>query len=154
MRAFLAVMSSLAIVLAAGCSTNKSQPQSSTVYVPEPAAPSSSEPASMTTNTPPSPTVQPIVDAPANAQSITISKVVWDNFQAYLAKVGRVGDGFYAVTEDGSGGGSWACGEALCLGNFDGQGAALKSCADANAGKTCIIFARDNKIRMKYTVAE
>jgi hypothetical protein len=153
MRAFLVVMSGLALALAAGCS-NKSQPQSPTVYVPEPAQPSSSEPATMTSTTPPVPAVQPVVDAPANAPSITISKVVWDNFQAYLAKVGRVGDGFYAVTEDGSGGGSWACGEALCLGNFDAQGAALKSCSDANAGKTCIIFAKDNKIRMKYTVAE
>lgn len=153
MRALTAVLCGLSLMLAAGCSSTKSQPQSSNVYVPDAPAPSGTS-QTMTQATPPTPTVQPVLSSTVGGPTIVVSKVVWDNFNGYLTKVGRVGDGYYAITEDGSGGGSWACGEALCQGNFDGQAAALKSCSDANPGKTCVIFAHDNKVQMKYEVQQ
>jgi hypothetical protein len=151
MRVFPAVFCVLALALA-GCGSTKSQPQSNKVFVPDaPAA--STDNATMTNTTPPPATVQPVMSSTVGGPTVTVTKTVWDNFQAYLNKVGRVGDGYYAITEDGTGGGSWACGEALCEGTFDGQAAALKSCSDANTGKTCILFAKDNRVQMKYEVA-
>jgi hypothetical protein len=153
MRALPAVLCGLSLILTAGCSSTKSQPQSPNVYVPDaPAA--ETQTGTMTQTQPPTPEVQPVLSTTVGGPTIVVSKVVWDNFQGYLNKVGRVGDGYYAITEDGSGGGSWACGEALCQGTFDGQGAALKSCSEANPGKTCIIFAKDNRVQMKYEVQQ
>jgi len=152
MRAFPAVFCALALALM-GCGSHQSQPQSSNVFVPDAPAPSGTT-GTMTQETPPTPTVQPVLSSTIGGPTITVGKTVWDNFQGYLAKVGRVGDGYYAITEDGTGGGSWACGEALCQGTFDGQAAALKSCSDANPGKTCVIFAKDNKVQMKYEIAQ
>jgi hypothetical protein len=151
MRVFPAAFCAVALALA-GCGGGKSQPQTNNVFVPD--APASTTQTDTMTNTAPVPaTVQPVMSTTVGGPTITVSKVVWDNFQAYLNKVGRVGDGYYAITEDGSGGGSWACGEALCEGSFDGQAAALKSCSDGNPGKTCIIFSKDNRVQMKYEVA-
>lgn len=156
MRAFPAVFSALVVGAAislAGCGGTKSQPQSNNVYVPDaPAA--STDTATMTNDTPPPMTVQPVMSTTVGGPTVTITKTVADNFQAYLNKVGRVGDGYYAITDDGGGGGSWACGEALCQGTFDGQAAALKSCSDANPGKTCMIFAKDNRVQVKYEVGQ
>jgi hypothetical protein len=154
MRAFPAVLLGLGLALAlGGCGSSKSQPQSSNVYVPDAPAPADTS-QTMTQATPPAPTVQPVMSTTVGGPTIVITQPIWDNFQGYLTKVGRVGDGYYAVTQDGTGGGSWACGEALCQGTFDGQAAALKSCSDANPGKTCMIFAKDNRIQMKYEIAQ
>lgn len=153
MRLIPAVLCGLAVVLVAGCNSTKSQPQSPNVMVPDAPAADTTNP-TMTSTTPPVTTVQPVMSTTVGGPTQAVSKVVWDNFQAYLAKVGRVGDGYYAITEDGTGGGSWACGEALCQGSFDAKAAALQSCADANPGKTCVIFAKDNRVQMKYQVAE
>ena len=135
-----------ALVLAAACgSTAKPQVHDQSTgantivaTVPEPPAPSNA--ISVPSATP--------------ARSITISKVVWDDYQAYLTKVGRIGNGFYAVTEDGLGGASWACGEAFCGAGYDGESAAMKQCQSANTGKTCILFAKDDRIQMKYEIAQ
>jgi hypothetical protein len=152
MRAFPAVFCALALALA-GCGSTKSQPQSDTVYVPDAPAPAT-QTGTMTNDATPPTTIQPVMSTTVGGPTVTITQTVADNFQAYLNKVGRVGDGYYAITEDGTGGGSWACGEALCQGTFDGQAAALKSCSDANPGKTCMIFAKDNRVQMKYEVAQ
>ena len=152
MRAFPAVFCALALALA-GCGSTKSQPQSDTVYVPDAPAPAT-QTGTMTNDATPPTTIQPVMSTTVGGPTVTITQTVADNFQAYLNKVGRVGDGYYAITEDGTGGGSWACGEAWCQGTFDGQAAALKSCSDANPGKTCMIFAKDNRVQMKYEVAQ
>ena len=153
MRALPAILCGLSLMLAAGCGSTKPQAQSNNVYVPDAPAPADTS-GTMTQAAPPTPTVQPVLSTTVGGPTMVVSKVVWDNFQGYLNKVGRVGDGYYAITQDGSGGGSWACGEALCQGTFDGQAAALKSCSDANPGKTCVIFAKDNRIQMKYEVQQ
>jgi hypothetical protein len=130
-----------ALALASACgNTNSPKPVNGTstdivATVPEPPAPS---------------------DAPttASSQSVTVSKVVWDDYQAYLTKVGRIGNGYYAVTEDGNGGASWACGEAFCGAGYDGKTTAMTQCQNANTGKTCVLFAKDDRILMKYELAQ
>jgi hypothetical protein len=92
--------------------------------------------------------------AAATGAPILISKAVWANYQDYLQKVGRIGDGYFFVTEDGLGGGSWACGNALCEGSFDGQGTARQQCESSSPGKTCVLFAKDDRIQVNYQVAE
>jgi len=153
-RHVFGALAGIAIVVLGGCGSHQSQPQSTTVYVPDPAGPTGAPPAPVTQTEVPASSVQPVLDAPPNSPSINVAKVVWDSFQAYLEKVGRVGDGYFAITEDGTGGGSWACGEALCQGNFDGQAAAMQQCATANPGKSCVLFARDNRIKMNYQIGQ
>ena len=90
---------------------------------------------------------------PAN-QVIVIPKWIWDDYQVYLGRVGRIGNGYYAITEDGLGGASWSCGDALCGNSYNGKDAALKQCEASNPGKTCIIFAKDNHPQVKYDIAQ
>jgi hypothetical protein len=89
---------------------------------------------------------------PANTV-ITINKGIWDDYQAYLGRVGRIGNGYYAITEDGIGGASWSCSDALCGASYNGKDAALKQCQASNPGKTCIIFAKDNHPQVRYEIA-
>jgi hypothetical protein len=89
---------------------------------------------------------------PAN-QTYTIGKNIWDDYQLYLSRVGRIGNGYYAITEDGTGGASWSCSDALCGGSYNGKDLAMKSCQDANPGKTCMVFAKDNHPQVKYEIA-
>jgi hypothetical protein len=105
--------------------------------------------------------VSTVPDAPApdtasltpSTQVVTVAKHVWDDYQTYLTRVGRIGNGYYAVTEDGMGGASWSCGDALCGQSYNGKEAALKSCQDGNPGKTCLIFAKDNHPQVRYEIA-
>ena len=90
---------------------------------------------------------------PAN-QVITIAKNIWDDYQLYLSRVGRIGNGYYAVTDDGVGGASWSCSDALCGASYNGKDAALNQCQTSNPGKTCIIFAKDNHPQVKYEIAQ
>jgi hypothetical protein len=104
----------------------------------------------------PEPAVQDNAATPApttdSGQPITLDKTVWSNYQAYLQKVGGIGDGYFFVTQDGQGAGSWACGNALCEGSFDGQDAAKQQCEASSPGKTCVLFAKDSRIQVNYTV--
>jgi len=90
---------------------------------------------------------------PAN-QTVTIQKNIWDDYQLYLSRVGRVGNGYYAITTDGIGGGSWACGDALCGGSYNGKELAMNQCQTSNPGKTCMIFAKDNHPQIRYEIAQ
>ncbi len=86
-------------------------------------------------------------------RTYTIAKNIWDDYQLYLSRVGRIGNGYYAITEDGLGGSSWSCGDALCGQSYNGIDLAMKQCRDSNPGKNCIIFAKDNYPQVKYEIA-
>ena len=90
---------------------------------------------------------------PAN-EVVTISKAIWDDYQAYLGRVGRIGNGYYAITTDGIGGASWSCSDALCGNSYNGKDAAMKQCQDSSPGKTCMIFAKDNHPQVRYQIAQ
>jgi hypothetical protein len=89
---------------------------------------------------------------PANTV-FRINKGIWDDYQVYLGRVGRIGNGYYAITEDGVGGASWSCSDALCGMSYNGKDAALKQCQTSNPGKTCLIFAKDNHPQVRYEIA-
>jgi hypothetical protein len=134
----------LAVGLAlAACGTSGKQQAAGTVdntivaTVPEPAVQDNA-------------TAAPTTDT---GQPIALNKTVWANYQDYLQKVGSIGDGYFFVTQDGQGAGSWACGNALCEGSFDGQGAAKQQCEASSPGKTCVLFAKDARIQVNYAVA-
>jgi hypothetical protein len=91
--------------------------------------------------------------SPAN-QTFTIAKNVWDDYQLYLSRVGRIGNGYYAITDDGVGGASWSCSDALCGMSYNGKDSAMQACQTANPGKTCLIFAKDNHPQVKYQIAQ
>ena len=90
---------------------------------------------------------------PAN-QTVVIAKNIGDDYQLYLSRVGRIGNGYYAITTDGLGGASWACGDALCGQSYKGKDLAMGQCQTANPGKTCMIFAKDNHPQIKYEIAQ
>jgi hypothetical protein len=90
---------------------------------------------------------------PAN-ETVTIAKHIWDDYQLYLSRVGRIGNGYYAVTTDGQGGASWSCSDALCGGSYNGKALAMQQCQTSNPGKTCMIFAKDNHPQIKYEIAQ
>ena len=106
--------------------------------------------------------ISTIPDAPApdtasltpSNQVFTINKGIWADYQTYLARVGRIGNGYYAITEDGVGGASWSCSDALCGMSYNGKDAAMKQCQASNPGKTCLIFAKDNHPQVKYEIAQ
>jgi hypothetical protein len=138
----LAVLGAAAVLLAA-CGNGKAQPTvganpgDNTVVstIPEPPDPDT---ASLT---------------PANV-TLTVSKSVWDDYQVYLQRVGRIGSGYYVVTEDGLGGASWSCSDAFCGIGFDGKAEAMKTCETNNAGKSCIVFAKDTRPQVRYEIAQ
>jgi hypothetical protein len=88
-----------------------------------------------------------------STQVYSINKGIWDDYQVYLSRVGRIGNGFYAITEDGVGGASWSCSDALCGMSYNGKDIAMKQCQDSNPGKTCLIFAKDNHPQVRYQIA-
>jgi hypothetical protein len=90
---------------------------------------------------------------PSN-QVFPIAKHIWDDYQLYLSRVGRIGNGYYAITEDGVGGASWSCSDALCGGSYNGKDLALKQCQESNPGKTCMIFAKDNHPQVRYEIGQ
>jgi len=90
---------------------------------------------------------------PAN-QVVTINKGIWEDYQGYLKRVGRIGNGYYAITEDGMGGASWACSDALCGSSYNGKDLAMKQCQASNPGKTCIIFAKDDHPQLRYEIGQ
>jgi hypothetical protein len=86
-------------------------------------------------------------------QVVVIARNIWDDYQLYLSRVGQIGSGYYAVTEDGFGGASWSCSEALCDEGNEGKGRALEQCQATNPGKTCIIFAKNRNPQVRYEIA-
>jgi hypothetical protein len=84
---------------------------------------------------------------------VVIDQGIWNDYQGYLTRVGRIGNGFYAITEDGVGGASWSCPDALCGMSYNGKELAMKQCQESNPGKTCIIFAKDNHPQVRYQIA-
>jgi len=90
---------------------------------------------------------------PAN-ETVVIAKNIWDDYQLYLSRVGRIGNGYYAITTDGHGGASWSCSDALCGGSYNGKDLAMSQCQASNPGKTCMIFAKDNHPQIKYEIAQ
>ena len=90
---------------------------------------------------------------PAN-ETVVIAKNIWDDYQLYLSRVGSIGNGYYAITTDGVGGGSWSCSDALCGQSYNGKDLAIQQCQSSNAGKSCMIFAKDNRPQIKYEIAQ
>jgi hypothetical protein len=106
--------------------------------------------------------ISTIPDAPAadtasltpSNETVVIAKNIWDDYQLYLSRVGRIGNGYYAITTDGHGGASWSCGDALCGQSYNGKALAMGQCQTSNPGKTCMIFAKDNHPQIKYEIAQ
>ena len=85
---------------------------------------------------------------------IVIDRNIWDDYQLYLSRVGRIGNGYYAITTDGQGGASWSCSDALCGGSYNGKELAMNQCQTSNPGKTCMIFAKDSHPQVRYEIGQ
>jgi hypothetical protein len=103
-------------------------------------------------------------DAPvaqvASGQKVVIKKGVWDAFINYKhwlmpkSYAGPVGNGYFAVTEDGSGWGLTGCPDTYCeVGSLTPQ-AAINECSTRNGGRACLVFAHQDKIIVPYEIAQ
>jgi hypothetical protein len=96
----------------------------------------------------------------ASGQKVVITKSVWNayiNYKHWLMPktyTGPVGDGYYAVTTDGTGWGLTGCPDNACdIGTLDSRDA-VDECSRRNGGKACLVFAHQDKIIVPYEIAE
>jgi hypothetical protein len=103
-------------------------------------------------------------DAPVAAvpsgQKVVITKGTWDayiNYKHWLmpkSYTGPVGDGYFAVTQDGHGWGLTGCPDSFCdLGSLKQQDA-INECSTRNGGVPCLVFAHQDKIVVPYEIAQ
>jgi hypothetical protein len=103
--------------------------------------------------------VAPVAELPSG-QKVVISKGVWDayiNYKHWLmpkSYAGPVGDGYFAVTQDGSGWGLTGCPDTFCeVGSLKPE-AAINECSTRNGGRACLIFAHQEQIVVPYDIAQ
>ena len=101
----------------------------------------------------------PVAEVPSG-QKVVITKGTWDayiNYKHWLmpkSYTGPVGDGYFAVTQDGHGWGLTGCPDNACdLGTLDRQDA-INECSTRNGGVPCIVFAHQDKIIVPYEIAQ
>ncbi|HYD04716.1 MAG TPA: hypothetical protein VEC60_03280 [Reyranella sp.] len=101
----------------------------------------------------------PVAEVPSG-QKVVIKKGVWDAFINYKhwimpkSYAGPVGNGYFAVTEDGSGWGLTGCPDTYCeVGSLTPQ-AAINECSTRNGGRACLVFAKQDKIVVPYEIAQ
>ncbi len=101
----------------------------------------------------------PVATVPAG-QKVVITKGGWDayiNYKHWLmpkSYSGPVGDGYYAVTTDGSGWGLTGCPDTFCEVGSLKQQDAINECSTRNGGRPCLIFAHQEKIVVPYEIAQ
>jgi hypothetical protein len=103
-------------------------------------------------------------DAPvaqvASGQKVVLTKGTWDayiNYKHWLmpkSYKGPVGDGYFAVTQDGRGWGLTGCPDTFCDVGSLKQQAAINECSQRNGGVPCLIFAHQDKIVVPYEIAQ
>ena len=96
----------------------------------------------------------------ASGQKVIITKGTWDayiNYKHWLmpkSYTGPVGDGYFAVTQDGRGWGLTGCPDTYCSAGSLKQQAAINECSQRNGGVPCLIFAHQDKIVVPYEIAQ
>jgi hypothetical protein len=103
-------------------------------------------------------------DAPVAAvpsgQKVVITKGTWDAFINYKHWIqpksysGPVGEGYFAVTQDGHGWGLTGCPDNDCDVGSLKQQAAVNECSTRNGGVPCLIFAHKDQIVVPYEIAQ
>src|SRR5215813_5457943 len=93
----------------------------------------------------------PVAEVPSG-QKVVITKGVWDayiNYKHWIqpkSYAGPVGEGYFAVTQDGSGWGLTGCPDNSCEVGTLKQEAALNECSTRNGGRACVVFAHKDQI--------
>jgi hypothetical protein len=103
-------------------------------------------------------------DAPVAAlqggQKVVITKGTWDayiNYKHWLmpkSYTQAVGEGYFAVTQDGHGWGLTGCPDNYCDMGTLRQQAAINECSQRNGGVPCLIFAHKDQIVVPYEIAQ
>lgn len=101
----------------------------------------------------------PVATVPSG-QKVVITKGTWDAFINYKHWIqpksysGPVGEGYFAVTQDGRGWGLTGCPDNYCdIGTLKQQ-AAINECSTRNGGVPCLIFAHKDQIVVPYEIAQ
>jgi hypothetical protein len=101
----------------------------------------------------------PVAEVPSG-QKVVVSKGTWDAFINYKhwlmpkSYARPVGNGYFAVTQDGRGWGLTGCPDTYCEVGSLTQQAAINECSARNGGVPCLIFAHQDKIIVPYEIAQ
>jgi hypothetical protein len=101
----------------------------------------------------------PVAEVPSG-QKVIVSKGTWDAFINYKhwlmpkSYARPVGNGYFAVTQDGRGWGLTGCPDTYCEVGSLTQQAAINECSTRNGGVPCLIFAHQDKIVVPYEIAQ
>ncbi len=76
---------------------------------------------------------------------------VWDDYRAYLRKVGSTRPGAFAITADGTGSYSIWCQQMQCIGGTTYSHDAKQYC-ERDSGQDCVVFAVRDEIRVQYEI--
>lgn len=101
----------------------------------------------------------PVAEVPSG-QKVIVSKGTWDAFINYKhwlmpkSYARPVGNGYFAVTQDGRGWGLTGCPDTYCEVGSLTQQAAINECSTRNGGVPCLIFAHQDKIIVPYEIAQ
>lgn len=90
--------------------------------------------------------------ASSEEKRLKITPSVWAAFQQYLSALPAEGDGFFAVSEDGTRFGSYFCQKEECgtLGTMIAL--TMAQCVDSE--QNCELFARRREIEVSYEISE
>jgi hypothetical protein len=95
----------------------------------------------------------------ASGEKAIITQATWDafiNYKQWLmpkSYTGPVGDGYFAVTKDGTGWGLSGCPDNSCDAGTLDKGDAIDVCKNRNGGRPCLIFAHQDQIVVPYEIA-
>jgi hypothetical protein len=97
--------------------------------------------------------------APSGAK-LTITKATWaafENYKYWLTPIAwhkPMGQGYFAVAEDGRSWGLTGCPVNQCVAGMPVSKDAVDICLTRSGGVPCVVFARDETIMVPYEVTE
>jgi hypothetical protein len=103
------------------------------------------------TTTAPSSSGQTAEKEAAAPEKLILSEYTAGGLKDYLAEIGSIGHGFFAVAVDGGDYAWWLCDQAVCTHSRSWQRSrALEDCRKESGGLDCVILAENRDIVLKY----
>jgi uncharacterized protein YceK len=102
----------------------------------------------------------PAAATQTSGAKLTITKATWaafENYKYWLTPIAwhkPMGQGYFAVAEDGRSWGLTGCPVNECVAGMPVSKDAVDICLTRSSGVPCVVFARDETILVPYDVAE
>jgi hypothetical protein len=103
---------------------------------------------------------EPVVATETSGAKLTITKATWAAFENYkywltpIAWERPMGQGYFAVAEDGRSWGLSGCPVNECVAGMPVSKDAVDVCLTRSGGVPCVVFAKDETIIVPYEIAQ